>query len=78
MDPALKYGLLLPFTILVAVICIVGGTRGWKWLVDPPEDLALIYSQSLIKSIYGGAFLRRFTIFAGYFFLVLSIVICLS
>ncbi len=78
MDPATKYGILLPVTIFASAILIVGGTRGWKWLIDPPEDLFSVYSQSLLKKLFGVSFVRRFTIAVGYGFLLLSLIVLLA
>lgn len=44
---------------------LLGATRRWEWLVDPPKELWFFYSQSLIKAIFGSEGCRYFTIFLG-------------
>jgi len=75
LDPAIKYLFVLPVTLLFAVLFIVGGKKRWKWLVDPPEEWALFYSQSLLKILVGKDLLRGVTIFEGWFLVVLSLYI---
>jgi len=55
---------------IVGFVCWFGAYRRWDWLIDPPEALWFCYSQSLIKSIFGIAFLRGFTFFLGAIFVV--------
>jgi hypothetical protein len=46
-------------------ILVIGARRGWRWLVDPPEGLCLLYSQSFIKVVAGTKFLRIWTCVLG-------------
>jgi len=51
--------------ILVGSLLVVGVRRRWRWLVDPPEGLCLLYSQSFIKVVAGTRFLRVWTCVLG-------------
>lgn len=62
MDVRLKLQIVIPSLVVGSLICICGSYRRWKWLVDPPEHLALVYSQSLLKVLSGGVFVRNFTL----------------
>ena len=77
LEPNIKYVVVLPLTSLFAVLYIVGGKRRWKWLVDPPEEWGLFYSQSFLKTLLGKELLREVTIWLGWFFFASSISILL-
>lgn len=78
MDPTTKYQIALPITIACSAIGIIGGARGWKWLVDPHEDLALAWPPAMIKLLFGSAFLKRAVIVMGWIFLAYSIWLLIS
>ena len=56
----------------VGAILVVGARRGWRWLVDPPEGLCLLYSQSFIKVVAGTKFLRVWTCVLGFAFIAIG------
>ena len=39
--------------VVLGVILIVGAKKRWRFLVDPPESLRFVYSQSLINKLSG-------------------------
>ena len=53
MDPALKYYLVMPVSLLWALISIQGVRKEWKCFMDPPACLEIVYSQSLLKAVFG-------------------------
>jgi hypothetical protein len=55
-------------------LLVVGATRRWEWLVNPPTALWFCYSQSLLKAIGGAEFCRFATFAMGYSFIVFSLV----
>lgn len=75
MDARIKFQIVIPALIVGSLVCIYGSYRRWKWLVDPPEHLAFVYSQSLLKVLFGSVFVRNFTMIVGW--LVLAYVIAL-
>ena len=62
--------LALPYLLLVLIglVIIYGARRRWRWLVDPPEWLYLVYSQSFLKVLLGRQFVLYFTYFMGFLF----------
>jgi len=73
MDPYLKYWVVVPLTSLWAFLSIYGGKKGWKWLVDPPEYLAFVYSQAFVKMLFGTDVTRRYTIVTGWICLAIVV-----
>jgi hypothetical protein len=66
--------ILLALTIaLIGILLIVGATRRWEWLVNPPTALWFCYSQSLLKAIGGAEFCRLATLAIGYAFIATSL-----
>lgn len=55
------------------ITLVVGATRRWEWLVDPPTSLWFCYSQSLLKAIGGAEFCRFATFAMGYLFIAASL-----
>ncbi len=46
----------IAFCVLFAaagVMLIVGANRRWRWLVDPPRELWLCYSQAFVRHVFG-------------------------
>jgi len=60
-------------TAAIGVMLIVGAYRRWRWLVDPPTDLAPYYSQALLKRILGVRGVVVFTYLLGFTFVALSL-----
>jgi hypothetical protein len=62
--------LALPYllVVLIGLVIIYGARRRWRWLVDPPEWLYLVYSQSFLKVLLGRQFVLYFTYFMGLLF----------
>jgi hypothetical protein len=53
---------------ILGVLFIIGAYRRWRWLVDPPIELSLYYSQAAIRHRFGKTFTVYFTYFLGLFF----------
>ncbi len=47
--------------VLVGVLLILGTRLGWRFLVDPQEEWALVYSHSALKKLLGADFLVGLT-----------------
>ena len=73
MDPYLKYGLLVPLTLLWGRLSVYGGKREWAWLVDPPESLMFVYSQAFVKVCFGKEATKTYTIATGWITLAIAI-----
>lgn len=73
MDVRLKLQIVIPSLVVGSLLCIYGSHRRWKWLVDPPEHLALVYSQSLLKVLFGRVFVCKFTLIVGWLGLAYAI-----
>src|SRR2546425_789974 len=54
----------------IGLVLIYGARRKWRWLVDPPEWLYLLWSQSALKVLIGRRFLPGFTYFFGTVFTI--------
>jgi hypothetical protein len=55
-------------------ILVVGAFLRWPWLVDPPRDLRLIYSQAFVRHFFGRSAVIAFTYCLGLLFIAASIV----
>lgn len=66
---AVVFGLLF---IALGSLLIYGTFKRWRMLVDPPEDLWLVYSHSFIKRLFGQRFLVLFNYFMGALFMLLA------
>lgn len=73
MDVQLKLQVVIPCLVVGWLVWIYGSYRRGKWLVDPPEHLALVYSQSLPKVLFGRVFVRNFTMTVGWLGLAYAI-----
>jgi hypothetical protein len=73
LDPYLKYGLLVPFTLLWGVLSVYGGKREWAWLIDPPEALMFVYSQAFVKVCFGKESTKSYTIVTGWITIAIAI-----
>ena len=56
------------------LLLMVGAQRRWKWLVDPPEELWPVYTQSLVKKLCGTDVLETYTYYCGLIFLAGSVI----
>lgn len=57
--------------LVFGFIFLFGAIKHWEFIVDPPESLYLLYSQSAIKKFFGKIFLLKETYFmGGGFFLI--------
>ena len=52
------------------ILFVIGAYRRWRWLVDPPIELSLYYSQAAMRHRFGKTFTVRFTYFMGVFFII--------
>ena len=66
MDPYLKYGFVVPITFIIGVLFVYGGTKEWKWLIDPPDWLGFFFPQVLIKILFGSNIAKIYTIVVGW------------
>lgn len=73
MDKSMSITFLLLFFFAGVASC-VGAYRRWKWLVDPPEELWLVYSQAFIRRVFGKKFTIGFTYFLGILFIVGAVI----
>ena len=62
----------------VGCMLVIGARHRWAWLVDPPDNMWVFYSQAFIKKIFGQKVLVRYTYVTGILFMVLSIVFLLK
>jgi hypothetical protein len=54
--------------LVVGIVLIVGAYRRWRWLVDPPIEWSLFYSQAQIRMLFGKTFTVYGTYFIGFVF----------
>jgi hypothetical protein len=66
--------LLLIAPLVIGLVLLYGARQKWRWLIDPPEWLFLLYSHSLLKVLFGRNFLLYFTYFLGFAFLLVGII----
>lgn len=71
----LNIALLSLLFVLIGLAIIYGARQRWRWLVDPPEWLYLVYSQSFLKVLFGRKFVLFFTYFMGSLFVLASILV---
>jgi len=62
------------FFSVAGVVFLVGANRRWRWLVDPPPELWLCYSQSLVRRVFGERTVIAYTYIMGILFLAASMV----
>lgn len=58
--------------VMASVLSIMGVRRRWGWLVDPPDELWPVYSQSMIKKLFGSEALVGYTMFMGVTFAIVG------
>jgi len=73
MGYALGIGFVL-FSGVAGVVFLVGANRRWRWLVDPPPELWLCYSQSFLREVFGESTVIAYTYIMGILFLAASMV----
>jgi hypothetical protein len=56
--------------LVLGVIFVIGAYRRWTWLVDPPIEWSVIYSQAAIRRRCGKTFTVYFTYFLGFVFAI--------
>ena len=57
---------------VLGILFIVGAYRRWRWLVDPPIEWSLYYSQAAMRHRFGKTFTLYFTYFLGSVFAVVG------
>jgi hypothetical protein len=57
----------------IGFVLLYGARRKWRWLVYPPEWLYLVWSQSLLKVLFGRRFVLGFTYCFGAVFAVVGL-----
>ena len=72
---------------LQIVVCAIGVAYGtllayglkqqWRWTIDPPEWISVIYFPTVVKMVWGPKHVRRFAYVTAYGSLVMSL-ICLA
>jgi len=60
--------------VIVGILSVQGVRMRWGWLIDPPDDLWPVYSQAMIKKLFGSAALERYTMWTGVMFLAVGAV----
>jgi hypothetical protein len=58
---------------LLGVLILCGALFKWKWLIDPDEKYANIYSQAKLKKIFGIKILLIYTYIMGCGFILISV-----
>jgi len=66
MDPAFKYYFVMPITLLWALISMLGVRKEWKCFIDPPACLEIVYSQSLLRILFGKDVIKNMAITTGW------------
>ncbi len=63
----MRFKLIMLFSAMLSagILLIVGTLKGWKFLVDPPEEWASFYSQSLLKKLFGASILPLVNLLLG-------------
>ena len=62
---------------VLGCILLFGARQRWGWLVDPPNDMWIFYSQTFIKKLFGETVLIWYTYVLGVLFMVGSIFLLL-
>jgi hypothetical protein len=63
-------------SFLIGCVAVYGAWKKWAWLVDPPvTGLWWIYSQSLLKRLFGARFVRAFTFALGVTMMLVPLVL---
>ncbi len=66
MDPLLKYYVVMPVTLVWALVSIHGGRKGWKCFVEPPTCLESVYSHALLKALFGTDVIKNLAVTTGW------------
>ncbi len=64
--------------ISLGCILVLGAHRRWRWLVDPPKDLWFVYTQSLLKALFGSEVVLVFSYFLGFAFVAAGFYIIMA
>jgi hypothetical protein len=62
-------------TFAAGVILVYGSRKRWNWLVDPPEELWLGYTQAFLKKVVGTDGVAHLTYLFGVMAIVVGILI---
>lgn len=73
LDPFLKYGFLVPFTLLSGVLNVYGAKREWKWLIDPPVYLAFFLPQVFVRDLFGKEISKTYVLGTGWIMLTITL-----
>jgi hypothetical protein len=63
--------------IAYGALLVYGLKQQWRWLIDPPEWISVIYFPTVVKMIWGPKHVRSFAYITGYGSLAISL-ICLA
>lgn len=66
MDPNLKYYVVMPLSLLWALVSIHGGRKGWKCLVNPPACLEPVHSHTALKAVFGTDVIKNLAVTTGW------------
>jgi hypothetical protein len=66
MDPILKYYVVMPISLLWALVSIHGGRRGWKCLIHPPLYLKPVYSYVRLQALFGTHVIKNMAVMSGW------------
>jgi len=64
--------------VLVGLFLIIGTKFEWRFLVDPPEDWAWIYSHALLKKLFGSDVLIIINYTIGIFVVIMALLSLLA
>lgn len=66
MDPQLKYYIVMPLSLLWAMLSIHGARKDWKCLVDPPACLEPVHRQALLQAMFGPQVIKNLAVTTGW------------
>lgn len=70
----LKFAKVILYIGLIAgLLMIIGTIFQWRFLVDPPEEWAAIYSHAKLNKWFGTEFLRVFNYIMGTLFILFTL-----
>lgn len=52
---------------------VYGGTREWKWLIDPPDHFITIHPTAFIRAFFGKDVTKSYTIVIGWIMLATAL-----
>jgi hypothetical protein len=60
--------------VVFSVLLVYGLQQKWRWIVDPPEWMFMIYFPAVVKIVWGPKYVLRVAYITAYGSLIMSLI----